>query len=109
MGSSTVQSSSTTEQLTVESRDFIVNFLSMEEARNMKTTTHQTATTSCSRKEKMGKKTLLMMLPTALEASEMRAIAILSRLRRKMVMRRMMAHKLTLMTKSTSQVSLNLR
>ena len=75
----------------------------------MKTTTHQTATTSCSRKEKMGKKTLLMMLPTALEASEMRAIAILSLLRRKMVMRRMMAHKLTLMTKSTSQVSLNLR
>ena len=109
MGSSTVQSSSTTEQLTVESRDFIVNFLSMEEARKAKTTTHQAATTSCSRKEKMGKKTLLMMLPTALEASEMRAIAILSRLRRKMVMRRMMAHRLTLMMKSTSQVSLNLR
>ena len=107
MGSSTVQSSSTTEQLTVESRDFIVNFLSMEEARNMKTTTHQNATTSCSRKEKMGKKTLLMMLPTALEASEMRAIAILSLLRRKMVMRRMMAHELTLMMKSPSQVSLN--
>ena len=81
----------------------------MEEARKVKTTTHQAITTSCSRKEKMGKKTLLMMLPTALEASEMRAIAILSLLRRKMVMRRMMAHKLTLMMKSTSHVSLNWR
>ena len=73
----------------------------------MKTTPHQATTTSCSRKVKMGKKTLLMMLPTALEASEMRAIAILSLLRRKMVMRRMMAHELTLMMKSPSQVSLN--
>ena len=81
----------------------------MEEARKVKTTTHHTITTSCSRKEKMGKKTLLMMLPTALEASEMRAMAILSLLRRKMVMRRMMAHKLTLMMKSTSHVSLNWR
>ena len=75
----------------------------------MKTKTNQAITTSCSRKEKMGKKTLLMMLPTALEASEMRASAILSLLRRKMVMRTMMAHKLTLMMKSTSQVSLNWR
>ena len=81
----------------------------MEEARKIRTTPHQTTTTSWRRKGKMGKKTLLMMLPTALEASEMSAIAILSLLRRKMVMRRIMAHKLTLMTKSTSQVSLNPR
>ena len=57
----------------------------------------------------MGKKTLLMMLPTALEASEMRAMAILSLLRRKIVMRRTMAQRLTLMIKRASHVSLNWR
>ena len=61
------------------------------------------------RKGKMGKKTLLMMLPTALEASEMRAMAILSLLRRKIVMRRTMAQRLTLMIKRASHVSLNWR
>ena len=86
-----------------------MNCFSIEEARKMKTTTHQTITTNCSRKVKIGKKTLLMMLPTALEASEMRAMAILSLLRRKMVTRRMMAHKLTLTMKSPSHVPLNSR
>ena len=86
-----------------------MNCFSIEEARKMKTTTHQTITTNCRRKVKIGKKTLLMMLPTALEASEMRAMAILSLLRRKRVMRRMMAHKLTLMMKNASHVSLNWR
>ena len=81
----------------------------MEEARKMKTTTHQTTITSWRRKGKMGKKTLLMMLPTALEASEMRAMAILSLLRRKIVMRRTMAQRLTLMMKRASHVFLNWR
>ena len=75
----------------------------------MQTKTNQVITTSWKRNEMTGKKTLLMMLPTALEASEMRAMAILSLLRRKIVMRRTMAQRLTLMIKRASHVFLNWR
>ena len=73
----------------------------------MQTSTNQAITTSWKRNEIIGKNTLLMMLPTALEASVIRAIAKRILFLRNKVTSRMTARRTALAIKNTNQVSLS--